>query len=151
MCAVAAVTASKDTTLRDFAQGCWRMRGLATGQCLHVLIIPELIPLIQRVSHTGNLTCDIVAWLAINGMRSAAIQSQALVVQNARTVWRREAFSHLQRVAAQRKLRGGTASLVDCSVADEHTNRCTSVFREVCMGRLVSISCVYVLCVCIHV
>ena len=35
---VAAVTLFKDSTLRDYAQGCWRMRDLGSGHSVHVLV-----------------------------------------------------------------------------------------------------------------
>ena len=34
----AAVTLSKDTTLRDYAQGCWRMRDLGAGHSAHLIV-----------------------------------------------------------------------------------------------------------------
>lgn len=42
----AAVTLGKDMTFRDYAQGAYRMRGLATGQQLTLLVIPEVAELI---------------------------------------------------------------------------------------------------------
>jgi hypothetical protein len=38
--ACAAITIGKDMTLRDFAQGGWRMRGLGQGQTLHIFVPP---------------------------------------------------------------------------------------------------------------
>lgn len=46
----AAVTLGKDMTLRDFAQGCWRMRGLARGQTAHVIIVKEVQKMIEKAS-----------------------------------------------------------------------------------------------------
>eukprot|EP00954_Amorphochlora_amoebiformis_P016362 1281780-Amorphochlora_amoeboformis.AAC.1 len=39
--AKACVTLGKDMTLRDYAQGCYRLRGLARGQTLSLLIVDE--------------------------------------------------------------------------------------------------------------
>jgi hypothetical protein len=41
------VTIGKDMTFRDFAQGCWRMRGLGKGQSVHVLITRGVEKLIR--------------------------------------------------------------------------------------------------------
>jgi hypothetical protein len=35
---VAAVSISKDSTLRDYAQGCWRMRDLGSGHAVHLIV-----------------------------------------------------------------------------------------------------------------
>ena len=40
--ALAAVTIGKDTTWRDHAQGCYRMRGICDGQRLNLLIPPQV-------------------------------------------------------------------------------------------------------------
>ena len=46
--AVAAITVSKDTVFRDYAQGAYRMRGIATGQGIELLLTPEVLGLIQK-------------------------------------------------------------------------------------------------------
>ena len=45
--ACAVVTLSKDSNLRDVAQGCWRMRGLDRGQNVHFLVPLEVCSLID--------------------------------------------------------------------------------------------------------
>jgi hypothetical protein len=35
-------TIGKDMTFRDFSQGTFRMRGIASGQKIHLYIIPEV-------------------------------------------------------------------------------------------------------------
>ena len=40
----------QDTTLRDYAQGAYRMRGLAKGQTVHCLIIPTVLKLIRAAA-----------------------------------------------------------------------------------------------------
>jgi hypothetical protein len=46
----AIVTIGKDTTWRDFAQGCWRMRGLGKGQTVDVLLPFHVHQLIVELS-----------------------------------------------------------------------------------------------------
>ena len=50
--AKACITVGKDTTLRDFAQGAYRMRGISKGQTIQLLIIPEVLK-----SFTEELQC----------------------------------------------------------------------------------------------
>ena len=45
--AVAVLTLGKDMNFRDYAQGAYRMRGIATGQRINVLVVPE----IEKVMH----------------------------------------------------------------------------------------------------
>ena len=45
----AAITLGKDMTLRDYAQGAWRMRGLGKGQTLTAIVVPEVRELIEGV------------------------------------------------------------------------------------------------------
>lgn len=44
--AKAVVTIGKDMTFRDYAQGCYRMRGIGAGQTIHLFLIPEVKQLI---------------------------------------------------------------------------------------------------------
>eukprot|EP01046_Picozoa_sp_COSAG06_P114222 COSAG06_NODE_61010_length_269_cov_0.605882_1_plen_77_part_10 len=37
-----AVTLGKGMTLRDLAQGAWRMRGLTIGQTIELIVVPEV-------------------------------------------------------------------------------------------------------------
>ena len=46
--AKAVLTLGKDMTFRDYAQGAFRMRGIAKGQTIHLFIIPEVHQLMQR-------------------------------------------------------------------------------------------------------
>lgn len=54
MDARAAVTLGKDMTLRELAQGSWRMRGLGVGQTLTVLVVPEVSRLVRRAVRTNT-------------------------------------------------------------------------------------------------
>ena len=47
--AVAAVTLGKDMTLRDYTQGCYRMRGIGKGQRIFVILIQEIQQLVLGV------------------------------------------------------------------------------------------------------
>ena len=81
---MAAVTIGKDMTLRDYKQGCWRMRGLGKGQRVHVFIVQEVYKLIcDAVVTTGkpaafadslSLQTDVLAWLTLNSIKSEALQ-----------------------------------------------------------------------------
>ena len=42
--AKAVLTLGKDMTFRDYAQGAFRMRGIISGQSIHILLIPEVTP-----------------------------------------------------------------------------------------------------------
>ena len=54
----AAITLGKDMTMRDFAQGAWRMRGLAQGQTLQILVIGEVQELITQVIKPKSISGD---------------------------------------------------------------------------------------------
>lgn len=70
---------------RDLAQGAYRMRGIAKGQTISLLVIPEVQELMKRhlskmangnasQSHTeqGQLLQDVAAWLTLNSMSTLA-------------------------------------------------------------------------------
>ena len=46
--AKAAMTLGKDMVFRDLAQGAFRMRQIARGQTIHLLVIPEVRDLMGR-------------------------------------------------------------------------------------------------------
>ena len=50
----AAVTLGKDMTLRDYAQGAWRMRQIGRGQRLSLLVTPEVKRLVERAAAAGE-------------------------------------------------------------------------------------------------
>jgi hypothetical protein len=85
----AVVTLGKDATLRDYSQGCYRMRGLGKGQTLRVLIVDEVWELIQKVSNSGDVLTDIFAWLCVNSMKSEKLQHLALCYQQLSNTWRK--------------------------------------------------------------
>ena len=79
--ACAAVTLGKDMTLRDYAQGVWRMRQIAVGQTVHLYIVREIEQLIRQVANTNNMAMDVVAWLVVQGVRSEQLQFMMLTKQ----------------------------------------------------------------------
>ena len=52
--ATAALTLGKDMTLRDYAQGAWRMRQIGRGQRLELLVVPEVAKLIASAAAAGE-------------------------------------------------------------------------------------------------
>ena len=123
--ACAAVTLGKDMTLRDLAQGCWRMRGLGQGQTVQLLIVNEVLELVREaeeasqpklasgdVPHQGGAAQAVepathihlevatqlnavVAWLVTNSMKSERLQQLQLFDQSVASVWRKQAFDLL--------------------------------------------------------
>ena len=85
----------KDMTLRDYAQACWRMRGLGRGQSVHVIVVREVYSLIQTISCSGNLLLDIVNWLLFNSIKSEHEQRVQLCQQDISYSWRKRALSDL--------------------------------------------------------
>lgn len=84
----AACTLGKDMTLRDHAQGVYRMRGLGKGQTITVLVVDEVRELILLAGGSGDAKArwadstasstldgrskkleDVLAWLLLNSMR----------------------------------------------------------------------------------
>ena len=111
--AVAAVTLGKDMTLRDYTQGCWRMRGIAKGQKIVVLMVDEvkkLVTDVMGVSKSPSTMRDklvgVVSWLITNSLRSEEMQYLQLLQQNLGNVWRDCAIRELL-VSAAPKLPSG--------------------------------------------
>eukprot|EP01124_Arcella_intermedia_P031565 TRINITY_DN7153_c0_g1_i1.p1 TRINITY_DN7153_c0_g1~~TRINITY_DN7153_c0_g1_i1.p1 ORF type:complete len:1682 (+),score=401.80 TRINITY_DN7153_c0_g1_i1:436-5046(+) len=100
--ACALVTLGKDMTWRDFAQGCWRMRGLGKGQTVHVLITKEVQKLICDVN-SGNgdslkvemSPLRIFTWLLYNTLISEQLQYMQSSQQNIYHFWRQRSFQLL--------------------------------------------------------
>ena len=111
----AGVTLGKDMTLRDYAQGAWRMRQIGRGQRLSLLITPEVKKLVETSlgdssnesgsqevsskSHSldvasmvgggethGRWLRHVLAWLVVNGMRAENVQFGLLQEQRAANV-----------------------------------------------------------------
>eukprot|EP00929_Paragymnodinium_shiwhaense_P090478 TRINITY_DN50674_c0_g1_i1.p1 TRINITY_DN50674_c0_g1~~TRINITY_DN50674_c0_g1_i1.p1 ORF type:complete len:4578 (+),score=1022.66 TRINITY_DN50674_c0_g1_i1:184-13917(+) len=75
----AAITLSKDTTLRDFSQGAYRMRGLGRGQQVEVLLTPEVAKLVRETAGQFRPSANK---LAIGGQGTTEGQSSKDDVQD---------------------------------------------------------------------
>ncbi len=96
----AAVTIGKDLTIRDFAQGCYRMRQLGKGQVVHCIWVPEVKKLVPRTGDSvETLATDAVAWLTSRYIESEVLQFSELCRQTADSFPRRHALSQLLAVA----------------------------------------------------
>ena len=100
--AQAVITVSKDMTMRDYSQGCWRMRGIGIGQTLHIYLVEEIVQLIKdNVPNAreqwkkSKIPALVVALLNIKSCQSEDLQAAQLMQQNACTIWRRRAFRTL--------------------------------------------------------
>jgi hypothetical protein len=98
--AVAVITVGKDTSLRDYSQGAYRMRGVGQGQCLNVFLIPEVVKLIQdsgvgAKSSARSMQSDLVSWCFLNELKSQSLQFIKLCGQNVANVWRKRSFDKL--------------------------------------------------------
>ena len=91
----------KDMTLRDYAQACWRMRGLGRGQSVHVIVVQEVYALIQSVSSSGDLLQDIINWLTLNSIKSEHLQHIQLCQQDIAHNWRKKALDDLMAVSSE--------------------------------------------------
>eukprot|EP00966_Prymnesium_polylepis_P205500 4762283-Prymnesium_polylepis.1 len=94
----AAITVSKDTILRDYAQGAWRMRGIGIGQTIVLLVTPALKTRIRDTlpKVSGDLCLDTVALLVVQEQRMQGMQAAKLLEQDVANVFRRRAFAALQ-------------------------------------------------------
>ena len=81
------------------------MRGISSGQKIHIFIIPEVKELISRetrnrpesetlADHDHTLE-NVVAWLVINSMRTEQMQWSMLQIQNSANLYRKNAFAKL--------------------------------------------------------
>eukprot|EP00939_MAST-03C_sp_MAST-3C-sp1_P001539 g1539.t1 len=134
--ACAAATLGKDMTLRDHAQGCYRMRQLARGQTLHIFVVDEVNELIDEAcgtkKHATNRLVDIVAWLTLNSMKSEKMQFAALSEQNVASVWRKEALDALRSTRAPAGVRGVVGPLLTTrfGVVPENVEEAEALLKE---------------------
>ena len=133
----ALLTIGKDMTFRDYAQAAFRMRGIAKGQTIQLLLTPEVAKLVYINSEKGmgravsedavcpdnmavaELLKRIASWLVINSCRSERVQFNLLSDQSIRNVYRKESYYTCVR---KHKLFG--------SLEEEELRRAISVFRE---------------------
>jgi hypothetical protein len=96
----AAVTIGKDLTIRDFAQGCYRMRQLGKGQVIHCVWVPEVKNLVPRRGVCEqSLRVDALAWLTSRYIQSEILQYSELCRQKADSFPRVHALSQLLAMA----------------------------------------------------
>lgn len=107
--ACAVVTLGKDMTFRDYAQGAYRMRGIETGQSIHLFLIPEVenrirheVVLSQSAQLAAQAASDlqaylllVPAWLLVNSMRMESMQLVQLSLQELHNTWRKRALNAL--------------------------------------------------------
>lgn len=82
----------KDMTFRDYAQGSFRMRQIGKGQNITVFVTPEVSERVKEdlgVQKTNQPHLDIIAWLILNSMKAAALQSIKLDEQELQNIWRK--------------------------------------------------------------
>jgi Ca2+-binding EF-hand superfamily protein len=93
----AIVTVGKDMTFRDYAQGCYRMRGIGQGQTIELYVIPEVNKRIdsELFNKKNNLIIDVPSWLILNSMRMESLQFIQLQLQELHNGWRKQAFKSL--------------------------------------------------------
>lgn len=127
--ACAFVTVGKDMTLRDLAQGAWRMRGLGKGQTLQLVVIPEVANRVREdlsavapgtTLDRGERSWSMVAWLLLRGMASERMEGAQSLQQEVAHLWKRPALQVLLHAVGQ----GADASL------DPDLVRYVDVFRE---------------------
>ncbi|KAH3756032.1 nxn protein [Pelomyxa schiedti] len=94
----AVVTIGKDMTFRDYAQGCYRMRGIGKGMCIHVFVIQEVLNKLAQdlgTHQTNRPELDIPAWLLLNSMRMESLQFVKMGQQELQNIFRKKALSTL--------------------------------------------------------
>lgn len=93
----AIVTVGKDMTFRDYAQGCYRMRGIGQGQTVELYVIPEVQNRIETdlVSMQHDLVIDVPAWLVLNSIRMEGLQFVQLQLQELHNGWRKRGLASL--------------------------------------------------------
>ena len=127
--ATAIVTLGKDMVWRDYAQGCYRMRGIAAGQRIRVVVIPEVQRLIKsEVPSAGDFTPlgEIVAWLIINSLRAEQLQWSMLCAQNIGNVYRKDAFNVLMAEDVEQEIHSASSR----SSPQRAPRRALQVFEE---------------------
>ncbi|OWZ23137.1 hypothetical protein PHMEG_0002034 [Phytophthora megakarya] len=144
----AVVTLGKDMTFRDYAQGAYRMRGIATGQSICLFLIPEVENRIRhemklaQVELSTNGTAQqrldeflllVPAWLLVNSMRMEAMQLVQLSLQELHNTWRRRALhSLLDEIAAATSKNASLSSRLRRFIGSgdkDWLRKCIAIFR----------------------
>jgi hypothetical protein len=75
--ATAVLTLGKDMVFRDYVQGAYRMRGIGTGQRIHVMIIPEVAELMQREENAAIRTANLALEDEVDEQSSTFVNIEA--------------------------------------------------------------------------
>ncbi|CAH0482965.1 unnamed protein product [Peronospora belbahrii] len=146
----AVVTLGKDMTFRDYAQGAYRMRGIATGQTICLFLIPEIENRIRHEMKLAQIEITtqasaqqrldeflllVPAWLLTNSMRMESMQLVQLSFQELHNTWRKRALhSLLDEIAAATAKNASLASRLrrfvgcDDDVAKAWLRKCIGIF-----------------------
>ena len=137
----AIVTVGKDMTFRDYAQGCYRMRGIGQGQTIELYIIPEVNKRIQtdlKNKSKNSLVLDVPAWLILNSMRMESLQFIQLQLQELHNGWRKQAFTSLtdevrtsQHVESKQRSTSGLRRFIGENEEKQWLRGCVNQFREI--------------------
>jgi hypothetical protein len=134
----AVVTVGKDSILRDYAQGAWRMRRLGQGQTLQVWLIPEVARLVQSSARRSQLDSSstplinlTMAWLVVNSLRGEKLQAAKLQDLQTATVVRAPAIKKLLSVAPVLSESGAATAAWDAE-----TERDTKAMDAACAKEL---------------
>jgi hypothetical protein len=145
----AVVTLGKDMTFRDYAQGAYRMRGIATGQSICLFLIPEVENRIRHEMKLAQVELSkqgsaqqrldeflllVPAWLLINSMRMESMQLVQLSLQELHNTWRRRALhSLLDEIAAATAKEASLSSRLRRFIGREDAKawlrKCIDIFR----------------------
>ena len=102
----ALATLGKGITFRDHSQACWRMRQIAKGQCIDVLLVDEVVKLVTRElkkdqgmnNSKVSVTMEMVmTWMLRNNMLMESMQQIQLSDQAISNLPRRIGFHELLR------------------------------------------------------
>ena len=108
--AVAVLTLGKDMNFRDYAQGAYRMRGIATGQRINVLVVPEIEKVMHReldaLGSEGNAEFErmgadkrllegVACWLISNSLETECKACNFLMQQDLASLYRRHSLKFL--------------------------------------------------------
>ena len=112
----AACTLCKGMALRDFAQACWRMRQIESGQKVTIIMTPEVQTSVRdmaALAHSGGtgsaasgdakdggMLRDVMNWLLNSALEAEALMNAQLLVQSVHNVPRRNAIQWLCREEA---------------------------------------------------
>ena len=123
------------TSFDTLSLGAFRLRQIGDGQCIHLLIIPEVQALIRdHVAYCGEpyarllkqmpserrVLVHVVAWLLLSGIRTEEVQHRMMCEQSLRNIWRKQAFHSL--------LNG--LKFIGKKETDEYLQSCIDIFLD---------------------